>query len=270
MATWNSGAKWSSNTLWGPTPVPDPFATRSRNHKNKNNMKRKPFFPELVGLWSAWFDNFATQLPQANATLGLDPAIITARVKDARYCQYASGPWLTWVRETGTQATAALDTLLNGTGSDDYTLPVFTPPALPAGVTAVPPGALKRILDFVAQIKRSPNYNDPIGHQLKIIGEEDSTEHPVPEFSLEVERGSGCECVRVRFKKHGHKGVVVFCRRGNGEWEMLGIDLASPYMDERPLLNAAQPEIREYRLQYYDNDGPNGEMSPVQKITVNP
>ena len=51
---------------------------------------------------------------------------------------------------------------------------------------------------------------------------------------------------------------------------MLGIDLASPYMDERELLVAGQPELREYRLQWYDDEGANGEFSPVQTATVNP
>jgi hypothetical protein len=272
MATWNSGAKWSSNTLWGPASGPDPFATRQRNTQpnNNTNMSRKPFFPETLSERPGWFDTLAAQLPLANAILKMDATTMAARVEDAKYCSYSCGEWLNWVRDCGTQATAAIEQLYNGTGEDDFLMPVFTPPALPVGVTAVPPGALRRILDFVAQIKRQPGYTEVIGYQLGIIGEEIADEHPVPEFNLSQERGDGCQCVRVRFYKYGHKGVVIFSKRGNGTWEMLGIDLASPYMDERPLLVAGQPELREYRLQWYDNDGPNGEFSPVQTITVNP
>jgi len=58
--------------------------------------------------------------------------------------------------------------------------------------------------------------------------------------------------------------------RGTGGWEMLAIDLASPYLDERDLLVPGQPELREYRLQWYDAHGPNGDFSPVQTITVSP
>ena len=57
-------------------------------------------------------------------------------------------------------------------------------------------------------------------------------------------------------------------RCGTGPWEMLAIDLESPYFDERPLLVAGQPEVREYRMRWYDKDGPNGDWSPVQKVTV--
>ena len=51
---------------------------------------------------------------------------------------------------------------------------------------------------------------------------------------------------------------------------MLAIDHASPYMDERPLLVAGQPEVREYRLQYYDNAAPSCEFTPVESTTVTP
>ncbi len=33
--------------------------------------------------------------------------------------------------------------------------------------------------------------------------------------------------------------IFVFCCRGVGDWEMLGIDLASTYGDARPMLNPA-------------------------------
>ena len=72
------------------------------------------------------------------------------------------------------------------------------------------------------------------------------------------------------FQKNGYKGVVVFSRRGGGDWEMLGIDLASPYLDERPLLVPTTPEIREYRLQGFEDDGPTGEMTPPVSVTIGP
>ena len=123
-------------------------------------------------------------------------------------------------------------------------LPVFTAPALPAGVAAVNTGALDRIFGFVQAIKARPAYTDAIGMLLGIVGAEDAGSNPLPTFTLKVERGTGCECVRVTFRKFGHDGVVIFCRRNGGAWEMLAIDLASPYLDDRPLLVAAQPEVR--------------------------
>jgi hypothetical protein len=138
-------------------------------------------------------------------------------------------------------------------------------------VSAVPSGALRRIFAFVQTIKASPNYTEAIGLQLGIVGQEDAAEHPLPEFTVETERGDGsCQCVKIRFKKFGRQGVVIHSRRGGGAWEMLGIDLSSPYQDERPLLVAGQPEVREYRLQFYDDAAPVGGFTDVKTVTVTP
>jgi hypothetical protein len=231
-------------------------------------MKRQRYFPYLVAERPEWFHNFATQMTPANVTLGLDAAAVTAIINDAGYCEYVCGDWLTTVREFGPTATAAIDVLFDDAGG--FALPAFTPPALPTGVTLVTAGALQRIFDFVRTIKGSPGYTEAIGLQLRIVGQEDATEHPLPEFTLKQERGDGCQCVKVSFKKFGRQGVVIYSRRGGGAWEMLGIDLTSPYMDERPLLAAGQPEVREYRLQYYDDAAPSGDFTPVQSVSVTP
>ncbi len=242
-------------------------------------MKRKRYFPDLVAERPEWFGNLANELPQANTILGMDAADVAARVADARYCEYLCGDWLTWIRECGPAATAAVETLFYGTSPGDYLAPVFTPPMMSLGdATATPPipatvpvpaGALRRIQDFVKEIKSKPAYTNDLGLQLGIVGEEDSAEHPVPKFSLKLEDGAGdCQCVRIRFKKFGRQGVVVWSRRGGGAWEKLGIDLNSPYVDQRPLLTPGTPEVRDYRLQFYDDDAAIGDFSPTQSATV--
>jgi hypothetical protein len=52
-----------------------------------------------------------------------------------------------------------------------------------------------------------------------------------------------------------------------GPWEFLATDTSSPYTDSRTLLVSGQAETREYRLRWFD-DGPNGDWSPVQRVTV--
>ncbi len=59
-------------------------------------------------------------------------------------------------------------------------------------------------------------------------------------------------------------------KRGAGGWEFIGIDTGSPYMDERPLLAAGQPEVREYRVRYWDKATPNGDWTASAKIAVAP
>ena len=46
------------------------------------------------------------------------------------------------------------------------------------------------------------------------------------------------------------------------------IDTETLYVDERPLLVAGTPEVREYRLRFWDKGTPNGDWTPVDKTTV--
>ena len=172
MATWNN-ATWNSGILWGPASPQPPFTTNHNKHK-RSTMKRQPYFPRTVAARPEWFGNFATQLPIANAELGMAAAEVTAIVNDAKFCEYACGPWLTAVREFGPASTAAIDILFDSPSSTPFVLPAFTVPALPATVTAVPPGALTRINDFVRAIKSRPNYTENIGLQLRIVGQDES------------------------------------------------------------------------------------------------
>ena len=41
-------------------------------------------------------------------------------------------------------------------------------------------------------------------------------------------------------------------------------------MDERPLLVATTPEVREYRARFWDKGTPNGDWCDVGKVTVAP
>jgi len=235
-------------------------------------MKRQPYFPRTVEARPEWFGNFANELPTANTILGLPAADVTAIINKANYCKYVTGLWRTAVRDFGPACTSAIDDLYDGFGSAPFVLPVFAAPPLPAGVTAVPAGALRDIFDFVKAIKARPGYTEAIGLQLGIVGQEDAAEHLLPEFTVKVERGGSgsCECVKVSFKKYGRQGVVIYSRRGGGAWEMLAIDLNSPYLDERPLLAAGVPETREYRLQFYDDAAPEGGYTEVTSVTVSP
>ena len=73
--------------------------------------------------------------------------------------------------------------------------------------------------------------------------------------------------MRFSFTKFGHKGVWIEGRRNGGPWEFVAVDSEKPYEDGRPLLVAGAAETREYRMRFWD-DGPNGDWTPVQKVTV--
>ena len=50
----------------------------------------------------------------------------------------------------------------------------------------------------------------------------------------------------------------------------LAIDTEVPYLDDRPLQVAGTPEVRKYRLRYWDKGNPNGDWSDTATITVGP
>ena len=62
--------------------------------------------------------------------------------------------------------------------------------------------------------------------------------------------------------------IWIESRINNGEWVALGADNSKPHYDTRPLIDPATPEVREYRLRWWDKGVPNGEFSPIQKIVV--
>ena len=75
--------------------------------------------------------------------------------------------------------------------------------------------------------------------------------------------------MKINFHKNGHMGVWIETLTG-GAWVFLAIDTEIPYLDDRPLAVAGAPEVRKYRLRYWDKGIANGDWSDVATITVGP
>ena len=259
---WDNG-QWDIGTWDQPSDYFQP------QPKPKSKMKRQDYYPSRIGDQVNWLDNYAVKLPIHGAVLGVVAADITASVNDAKYANYVLGTWLTAVRNFSPSTTDAVDDVLTGAGTVAMVLPTFTAPALPAGVSAALPGTLNRIFALIAKMKLSAGYTETIGTDLGIVGSA-ATEKALPKFSADLLQGTGCQCVKLTFYKYTHMGVYIESRRGTGAWEFLAIDTESPYEDERPLLVAAVPEVREYRMRFWDKGTPNGDWTDVVKVTVSP
>jgi hypothetical protein len=231
-------------------------------------MKRQNYYPSRIGDQIVWLENFRTKLPGYTAALGLVQGKVDDAVASARFVVYVLSQWLAAVRALGPSATDAVDLLLNGDGNDPLVLPTFVAPALPQGVAPVAPGALWRIFDLVTEIRAADAYTSAIGQDLGLIGAEDTTVRPAPTIKLTVGTGAGVQSVNIAFRKFGHMGVHLESRRNGGAWEFLAIDTESPYTDERPLLVAGTPEVREYRARFWDKGTPNGDWTDVARATV--
>lgn len=233
------------------------------------------FFPVKEPDQIVWCNNFKAKIAIHGGPCGLTAGEITALQQDLAYYVWIIEKWHPAIQTDAEEATAYKKLMANGgvTGASPVAAPAastFTGAEAPP--TLVAPGVLTRLFAAIKRLKTSAGYlanAEGIGQDLRIIGAEDATEHPVPEYKLKVEDGPSCECVRIDFTKFGHKGVWIESRRNAGAWEFVAIDAEKPYIDNRPLLAPAAAETREYRLRFWD-DGPNGDWSPVQKVTVGP
>jgi hypothetical protein len=262
--TWDSGF-WDSP----PSPPASGYFHPQRQTQPTKTMKKQPYYPTRIGDQVNWLANFATKLPLHGPTLDVVAGDVTAAVNDAKFGHYVLSEWLSAVRAFTPSTTDAVDAVLDGEGEDAVVLPTFTAPALPAGVTATPPGVLTRLFALIAKMKLAAGYTEAIGTDLGVIGPEE-TPKSTPKFTATLEQGSGSQSVKLRFYKYGHQGVYAESRRGSGAWEFLAIDTESPYDDERPLLAAGQPEVREYRMRFWDKGTPNGDWTDVVRVTVSP
>ena len=262
---WDAGT-WDNGFWDAPS---DYFHPQTKHHNKHKPMKRQDYYPSRIGDQVNWLDNYYGKLPLYGTTLSVIAADVTASVNDAKYAKYVLGSWLSAVRSFSPSTTDAVDDVLTGTGTGVMVLPGFTAPALPTGVVAQLPGTLTRIFALIAKMKLSAGYTEAIGTDLGVVGSEDNpATHPFPKVNVEVIQGPSGKIVRSKFVKYGHEGVYMEGRRGSGGWEFLAIDTLTPYDDDRPLLVAGTPEVREYRFRFWDKGTPNGEWTPVEAVTV--
>ena len=77
--------------------------------------------------------------------------------------------------------------------------------------------------------------------------------------------------VEIAFNKSTSEGVNIYCRSdGDPGPVFLARDTVSPYVDNRPLLVAGKPEVREYRALYVVADAEIGNPSDGAVITATP
>ena len=211
--------------------------------------KRNTYYPLRYGDQIVWLRNFRSKLPNYEAALNYQPQEVVTVLADCDLAIYLLGTYGETVRTFGLSATAAAHDLLDGEIGGHVDLPGFTLPNNPPPPTGGERGILRRIFAFVANLKTRPGYNDGIGEDLGIIGTASAKRGGAPEPKGEARSGE----VVLTFKKGGHMGVHIEGQVGNETtWQFLATDTASPYNDTRPLATPNQPEVRRYRMCYWD------------------
>ena len=118
--------------------------------------------------------------------------------------------------------------------------------------------------------KKNPGYTPALGEQLKIVGDEDSTDLTTSKPTLTV-RALPHGHAEAGFDKSISQGVNVYCQRGSETAPtFLARDTNSPYVDNRPLLVANQPETRTYTAFYVLHDAEIGLVSDAVSVVCRP
>jgi hypothetical protein len=133
-------------------------------------MRHKRFYPSRNSAQVVWLANFRNKLPGYASALGLTVAQVAAAVADCAWLEYLLGSWLPVERAFDQACTESLREARSGSGDGAMSLLTFNAPALPDGVSAVAPGAQKRIIALAQALKRSGKCDDGMGADLGIVG----------------------------------------------------------------------------------------------------
>ena len=231
-------------------------------------MINQSYFPKNEANRVIWLSNFNTKLLIHGTELTIDPAEQALTITDIGYYIWMLQTWYPSIQQSAFEATALKNNIGNGPSKPICTLPVHSA-ITPPGQMPIP-GVLTRLFNLIARIKISKGYTESIGVDLGVVGGFDATEHLTPEYTVTTERGASIEQANISFTKYGHDGVSIDGRRNQGDWEFLAISMLKPWLDTRPLLDPLLPEIREYRLRFWDKGDANGEHTAVQRVTVGP
>jgi len=224
------------------------------------------YIPTEEGALVVWFNDHAAGVTTHGATVGLSAGEITQATTDAATVSHGvNGRSL--YNSKAQEFTAYKDILLYA--------PINTPlpgtPAVPA-VGTLGLGALTacvaRARARAERMKAHPNYTQAIGEDCRIVSRAEPPPPTQPTLQAQVLTGFQ---VGILFAMLGHAQIEIVTRRaGETEWTLLTFDTNSPYLDARAPLVAGQPEVREYRARFRDNDIPVGDWSDIVSATAQP
>ena len=120
------------------------------------------------------------------------------------------------------------------------------------------------------RIKAHPAYTTALGELGGIEGPQDTTNLATATPTLKgVAKPGGV--AELTFSKSISDGVDIYSKRGTETvMTFLARDTSSPYVDNRPLLAAGQPELREYKCIYIQNDAQIGLFSNEAVVNCAP
>jgi hypothetical protein len=203
-------------------------------------MAKQDYIPAGIQPFMVWHDQFKTAVLANATTFGLVTADTTPITADN-----------TDYHTKVTAQTAAANASKQAT----------------ADLSASRTNAEKHARALAKRIKAHPAYTVALGNLLGLEGPQDTTDLTTlaPELYGEDKRGG---VVELDFNLAGSDGVNIYSRRdGDGDFKFLARDTVPPSVDNRPMLVAGKPELREYKAVFVVADKEVSQFS--DEITVN-
>jgi len=222
-------------------------------------MSTNSYFPSAQNAQIVWLSHYALKLPIYGSLCGITDQELSSTQTDVAYYIWMLQHWHPSIQRDAKESTAYKIMMISDTVSGDSSINYPQPSVFPQAPTAPAPGIQKRLNSQIIRIKASAKYTEAIGHDLGIIASSNTIEHLTPVPSISVELGESGQRVAINFNKYGHDGVLIESRINGKEWAFLAIYTIKSYYDERPLTSENIPELREYRLRWWDKSVPNGE-----------
>ena len=227
-------------------------------------MRKKYWWPTILLERRAWILNFKAKFAFYALSFGYDQDDID---KNNAECD-----WLIWCIDVITaaedryhQLIALKDLIFGGDETQDVVSGGFV--NVPNPLIVIKQGAFTRVREKVNAIKANKDvYTTSIGQAMEIIGADidfnpEQTTAVISRIQVYHDR------VSLSFKKMLFNGMAVYCKRGNGAYEKIGVYSFSPVEDKRLNLTA-EPEDRTYKIIGIFKDEEAGFFSSEWKVTV--
>jgi len=228
-------------------------------------MKKQYYLPRKDQQRQPWLANFANKITGHAAALGLTAAETASVIADNLMFAFIMS-MLAAVETFKQSVTKFKNILRSGPLSEMLgAIPVF--PALPAPPAAVDAGIFIRITRLVRKIKASPNYNETIGEDLGIVGDEMETDTSTWKPAISGKQvGSHVE---IDWTKELSEGVDIYVDRNDSRgWIFLTRDTQPGYNDTFAVAPGSNPVVWKYKAIYITGDEQVGNFSDEISVTV--
>lgn len=216
---------------------------------------------------AAWLESIESAFPETGAALGFNQTEIESFIADCETVRFVI-VYAKTAKAFSKAATKYKLAVFDGK-SNAGDLPVFAALAQPAVLTGK--GAFRRVKKAVRRMKEHPNFSPAIAAVLKIGAAKSAAASPDTAKPKGKAAALINSVVRIDWTKGKFHGVFVESRRGDEtEWQEIGFDTRSPFVDARPPLFAGKPEERHYRLRYFLDDEAVGLYSDIIVVITQP